>query len=49
MVFTPHVAGATVEALNRMDVRSVSNIFDLLEGKLDPQYAVNPEVLTGRS
>ena len=48
VVFTPHVAGATVEALNRMDVRSVRNIFDLLDGSLDPQYAVNPELLSTR-
>lgn len=38
---TPHVAGLTLESSERMAVQSVRNVFDFLDGKIDPALVVN--------
>ena len=45
VLLSPHIAGTTEEALYRMDYRSAQNIVDAFDGKLDPDYVVNKEVL----
>jgi D-3-phosphoglycerate dehydrogenase len=43
VVFTPHVGGSTGEALRRVAVQAVENIFDVLDGREpDPQCVVTP-------
>jgi D-3-phosphoglycerate dehydrogenase / 2-oxoglutarate reductase len=41
MVLTPHVAGLTAEAGERMAVQSVQNVLDFLAGRIDPALVVN--------
>jgi D-3-phosphoglycerate dehydrogenase / 2-oxoglutarate reductase len=45
LLLSPHVAGATLEAMVRMAVESVGNALAALDGRLDPAVVVNPEVL----
>jgi D-3-phosphoglycerate dehydrogenase len=40
-VLTPHVAGLTAEAGERMAVASVQNVLDFFAGRLDPDLVVN--------
>ena len=42
---SPHIAGVTQEAFRNMGLRAVQNCLDAFEGKLDPYYLINPEVL----
>jgi len=41
VVLTPHLAGLTQEAAERMAVSSVQNVFDFFSGRLDPALIVN--------
>ena len=41
MVLTPHVAGLTAEAGERMAIQSVRNVFDFFAGRIDPALVVN--------
>jgi D-3-phosphoglycerate dehydrogenase len=45
ILLSPHIAGTTEEAMYRMDFRAAQNIVDAFDGKLDPDYVVNKEVL----
>ena len=45
LIVTPHTAGTTQEALYRMDKRAAQNCVDGIDGKLDPEYVINKEVL----
>ena len=47
-IVTPHVAGLTDEAVYRMNLRTAQNVVDGCDGRLDPQYVVNREVLPPR-
>ncbi|MDP6875859.1 MAG: hydroxyacid dehydrogenase [Alphaproteobacteria bacterium] len=42
---SPHIAGVTKEAFRNMGLRAVQNCLDAFDGKLDPYYLINPEVL----
>lgn len=44
VLFSPHVAGQTAEALRRMSVGAAENILAVLRGEIPP-FVVNPEVL----
>ena len=41
VIITPHSAGLTEECAERMAIRSVQNVFDFFEYKLDPELVVN--------
>jgi D-3-phosphoglycerate dehydrogenase / 2-oxoglutarate reductase len=43
VLFTPHTAGLTREAAERMAVASVQNVLDHFAGKLDPGLIVNKD------
>ena len=45
-VLTPHMAGMTLECAERMSLRCARNVLDFFAGALDPEVAVNPEVLS---
>lgn len=45
VVFSPHAAASTVEAQARMAATAARNIVDALDGRLDRDMVVNPEVL----
>jgi D-3-phosphoglycerate dehydrogenase len=45
VILTPHVAGASTEAIERMAVRAAQNVLDALDGHPDPTMMVNPEIL----
>jgi D-3-phosphoglycerate dehydrogenase len=45
VILTPHVAGASNEAMERMAVRAARNVLDALDGHPDPTMMVNPEIL----
>jgi D-3-phosphoglycerate dehydrogenase len=50
VVVTPHAAGSTAEAFDRVAVQSVENVLAVLDGRpLDPACVVNPAVLAKRS
>ena len=44
-IFTPHIAGLTVEAAERMALSSVQNIIDHFAGTLSPELIVNKDSL----
>lgn len=44
-ILTPHIAGLTAEAAERMAVTSVRNALDFLAGRLDPALVVNAAAL----
>jgi D-3-phosphoglycerate dehydrogenase len=44
-ILTPHLAGVTEEAAERMAVVSVRNVLDFFAGRLDPAMVVNPAAL----
>lgn len=44
-LLTPHVAGLTAEASERMALASLENALGFLEGTLDPNLIVNPEAI----
>ena len=47
VILTPHTAGLTAEAAERMAVASVQNVLDFFAGTLDPALVVNAEALKG--
>jgi D-3-phosphoglycerate dehydrogenase / 2-oxoglutarate reductase len=46
VIFTPHTAGLTREAAERMAIASVQNVLDHFVGRLDPDLIVNRDALT---
>lgn len=44
IVLSPHMAGVTAEAMQRMAVEAAKNIFSVFDGKPRKENAVNPEV-----
>ena len=42
VILSPHIAGVTAQASERMAVASVQNALDFFAGKLDPALLVNP-------
>jgi len=49
VILSPHIAGLTVDAAERMAVDSVHNALDYRDGRLDPALLVNKEALAGHS
>lgn len=47
VILTPHTAGLTAEAAERMAVSSVRNVLDFFAGKLDPALVVNAAAING--
>jgi D-3-phosphoglycerate dehydrogenase / 2-oxoglutarate reductase len=47
VILTPHTAGLTAEAAERMAVSSVQNVLDFFAGRLDPALVVNAAALMG--
>ncbi|WP_431297917.1 hydroxyacid dehydrogenase [Tabrizicola sp. BL-A-41-H6] len=47
VVLTPHTAGLTAEAAERMAVASVQNVLDFFAGRLDPALVVNAPATRG--
>lgn len=45
LILSPHSAGLTRESAMRMAVASAENAFAGIDGRLDPELVVNPEVL----
>jgi D-3-phosphoglycerate dehydrogenase len=45
VILTPHTAGLTAEAAERMAVSSVQNVLDFFAGRLDPALIVNAAAL----
>ncbi|MCP1271362.1 NAD(P)-dependent oxidoreductase [Acetobacter cerevisiae] len=43
VILTPHIAGLTTQAAERMAVYSVKNVLDFFAGALDPALIVNRE------
>ncbi len=41
VLLSPHIAGVTAEAAERMAVSSVRNVLDFFAGRLDPALVVN--------
>ena len=41
VVLSPHIAGLTQQAAERMAVSSVQNVIDFFAGQLDPDLIVN--------
>ena len=46
VILTPHTAGLTSEAAERMAIASVQNVLDHFAGRLDPALIVNKDALT---
>ncbi len=46
-ILSPHIAGLTNEASERLALASIRNAVDFLEGSIDRHLVVNPEVLNG--
>jgi len=44
VIVSPHIAGVTVESLDRMAIAAVENTLSVLDGKPIKANAVNPEV-----
>ncbi len=49
VILSPHIAGMTLEAAERMAVTAVRNALDHLAGRVDPSMIINPEVLHARA
>ena len=45
VILTPHIAGLTAEAAERMAISSVQNVLDFFAGRLDPALIVNKDAL----
>jgi D-3-phosphoglycerate dehydrogenase len=45
VVLSPHNAAAPLECFAKMSRRAVANLLDFIDGRIDPGYTVNPEVL----
>ena len=46
VIFSPHMAGVTEEASNRMAVTAVESILSVFDGRPNAQFCVNKEVLS---
>lgn len=46
-ILSPHIAGLTNEASERLALASIRNAVDFLEGSIDRHLVVNPEILNG--
>jgi D-3-phosphoglycerate dehydrogenase / 2-oxoglutarate reductase len=46
IVISPHNAALPHESVAKMSRRAVLNLLDFIDGRLDPGYTVNPDVLT---
>ncbi len=45
VIVSPHSAGSSLECAERVAVRAAQNVLDAFDGRLDPEFVVNPEVL----
>ena len=45
MIFSPHMAGVTKEASDRMAVTAVENILSVFDGRPNTANVVNKEIL----
>ncbi len=45
VIFSPHIAGVTVEATIRMSTESVQNVFDVFDNKINKNVIVNKEII----
>jgi D-3-phosphoglycerate dehydrogenase len=45
VVLAPHNAAGPLECYAKMSKRAVANLLDFFDGRIDPGYTVNPEVL----
>ena len=45
VILTPHTAGLTAEAAERMAISSVQNVLDFFAGRLDPALIVNKDAI----
>jgi D-3-phosphoglycerate dehydrogenase / 2-oxoglutarate reductase len=45
VVLSPHNATAPLQCYAKMSMRALLNMLDFIDGKIDPGYTVNPEVL----
>ena len=45
VVFSPHMGGASQEAALRVGMVCAQNVLDAIDGKLNPDYVINREVL----
>jgi D-3-phosphoglycerate dehydrogenase / 2-oxoglutarate reductase len=48
VILSPHVAGLTAEAAERMAIASVRNALDFLDGRVDPTLVVNGQALRAK-
>ena len=44
VIFSPHMAGVTEEASNRMAVTAIESILSVFDGRPNVQFCVNKEV-----
>jgi len=42
---TPHMGGASQEAVERGGLVCAQNVIDAIDGRLNPDYVINKEVL----
>ena len=49
VVLTPHIGSLTEEGVRRMSMESVRNCLDGIDGRLRPEYVVNPEYLVNKA
>ena len=45
VLFSPHIAGVTVESMRRMSTQAVDNVLRVFDGRPDPDCVVNRHVL----
>ncbi|MDA0341595.1 MAG: hydroxyacid dehydrogenase [Proteobacteria bacterium] len=45
LVLSPHIAGVTVESMERMATQTVDNVLRVFDGRPDPECVVNTQVL----
>lgn len=49
VLLSPHMAGVTAEAMDRMAVATCQNVLDAFDGRPEPAHVVNPGVLREKS
>jgi D-3-phosphoglycerate dehydrogenase len=45
LILSPHIAGVTVESMERMATQTVDNVLRVFDGRPDPECVVNGQVL----
>jgi len=45
LILAPHIAGVTVESMERMATQTVDNVLRVFDGRPDPDCVVNDHVL----